>query len=89
MFMAVENPPAFGPLGVLENVIGRSPKAWGLGQKAKICFPPARGAYFSIKCGQNTRMDFVPKGSGLSVFLGFYRKISTPCRREANFDVLA
>ena len=37
---------------MLENV-----KAWGLGQKAKICFPPARGAYFSIKCGQNPILE--------------------------------
>ena len=42
---------------MLENLIGRSPKAWGLGQNVKICFPPARGAYFSIKCGQNAGME--------------------------------
>ena len=40
-------------IGVLDNPIERSSKAWGLGQNAKICFPPARGAHFSIKCGQN------------------------------------
>ena len=47
---------------MLENVIGRSPKAWGLGQNAEICFPPARGAYFSIKSGQNAIMEGVLRG---------------------------
>ena len=45
--------------------MGRSPKAWGLGQNLKICFPPARGAYFSIKCSQNAGLEgFATKGSG-------------------------
>ena len=50
---------------MLDNPIGRSPKAWGLGQNPKICFPPARGAYFSRKCGQNAILGgVVTKGSG-------------------------
>ena len=48
---------------MLENHIGRSPKAWGLGQNAKICFPPARGAYFSIKCSQSMGLEgFLRRG---------------------------
>ena len=50
---------------MLENVIGRSPKAWGLGHNTEICFPPARGAYFPIKCGQNTGMEVSDEGVGL------------------------
>ena len=46
--MKRRNPPRPCASGV-ENVIERSSKAWGLGQNAKICFPPARGAYFSMK----------------------------------------
>ena len=48
---------------MLENVIGRSPKAWGLGQNVKICFPPARGAYFSIKSQKNPGLGVLTKGS--------------------------
>ena len=54
---------------MLENPIGRSPKAWGLGQKLEICFPPARGAYFSIKWCQT------PNGEG------FYEGVGLPAAR--------
>ena len=47
---------------MLENVIERSSKAWGVGQKSKFCFSPARGAHFSIKCGQNPNVKFRPQG---------------------------
>ena len=67
---------------MLENVIGRSPKAWGLGPNAKICFPPARGAYFSIKCFQTPGLEVLsrrgrPPGregpaSRFLVFFGFF-----------------
>ena len=66
---------------MLENVIGRSPKAWGLGQNAQICFPPARGAYFSTKYGQTSGMGYFYKGVGLpgargsvSDFRQFFRR---------------
>ena len=51
---------------MLDNVIliERGSKAWGLGQNVKICFPPARGAYFSIKSGQTPVLDWwLRKGS--------------------------
>ena len=49
---------------MLENLIERSSKAWGLGQKSKFCFSPARGSYFSIKGGQNPNVEGShPKGS--------------------------
>ena len=64
---------------MLENVIGRSPKAWGLGQNPKICFPPARGAYFSINRFQNPNLEVrwggvnLPGGAGAgSRFLAFF-----------------
>ena len=49
---------------MLDNVIERSSKAWGLGQNSKFCFPPARGAYFSIKSLKNPVLGGShPKGS--------------------------
>ena len=55
---------------MLDNPIERSSKAWGLGQNAKICFSPRRGARFSIKCGQNTGLEGV-----------FYEGVGLPAAR--------
>ena len=42
---------------MLENPIGRSPKAWGLATSRGRSFSPARGAHFSIKCGQTPNLE--------------------------------
>ena len=47
---------------MLDNVIERSSKAWGLGQNVKICFPPARGVYFSIKSLKTLALEVPAQG---------------------------
>jgi hypothetical protein len=65
-----------------KKLITTSKKRWGSAQERKIAPtwpgpPPSQ---------EDDPLGREPQGEGFS---GFYWKISTPCRREANFDVLA